>query len=231
MKSPKDTVVGNITDYNPETGEMTIKVNYPDWMTASRREYRQCLVQMIDSRPLSDKQRKAVYAMLREISEFTGMGMEEVKQWTKIKFLVEDLQDTADRIFSLSNASMSLICGFQSFLVDLILSWDIPTRFPLIDMVDDIDRYVYSCLMNKKCCVCGQPADLHHVHAIGMSGNRKEMVHEGLEVMPLCRIHHTEMHQYTRERFLEMYHINHGVRADKQVCRVYGLKMNKDEID
>ena len=231
MKTPKDTVLGKIVDYDPETGEMTIKAIYTDWVTATRRQYENCLVQMIDSRPLSDKQRKACYAMLQEISEYTGMGMEEVKQWAKIKFLVEDLQETADRVFSLSNASMSLVCAFQAFLIDLILSWDIPTRFPLIQMVDDIDRYIYSCLMNKKCCVCGKPADLHHVKALGMGADRREIIHEGIPVLPLCRIHHGELHKYGKYKFNDMYHIEHGIPADKNICRVYKLKMNKDEVE
>ena len=196
-----------------------------------KRQYNNGLVQMVDSRPLSDKQRRACYALIGEVSEYTGMGTDTAKEWLKIKYLTEDLFDTADRIFSLSNAPMSLVCGFQRFLINFILDWDIPTKFPLLEMVDDVGSYIYSCLIHKKCCICGRPADLHHAKAIGRGANRKEMIHEGLEVLPLCREHHTEMHQIGKWEFRDRYHIEHGVSADKAICRVYGLKMNKDEIE
>lgn len=231
MRNPIDTVKGRITEYDPVTQTLTIEAKYEDWYLLTKRQYMECLVQLIDSRPLSGKQRRACYALIHEISEYTGMGLESTKQWTKIKFLTDDLSETADKIFSLANAPMSLVCGFQKFLINFILEYDIPTRFPLLDMVDDIDSYVYGCLVNKKCCICGKPADLHHVKTVGMGNDRTEIIHEGLEVMPLCRIHHTEIHQYGREKFLELYHLNRGIPADKNICRVYRLKINKDKID
>ena len=231
MKNPIDVVKGRVVDYDPATEEVTIKARYTDIFTLTKRGYKECLVQMIDSRPLSDKQRKACFALIREIADYTGMGVDSTKEYMKLKFLAEDLQETADKIFSLSNAPMSLVCAFQRFLISFILDWDIPTKFPLLDMVDDIDSYVYACLVNKKCCICGKRADLHHVIPLGLGADRTNIVHEGMEVMPLCRIHHTEMHQYGKTRFFTKYHINRGIPADKTICRLYGLKMNKDEIN
>ena len=161
MKAPTETVKGRIVGYDERTGELLIRARYDDWVTMTRREFKECLVQPIDSRPLSDKQRRACYALLREISDYTGMGQEQTKELMKLKFLAEELQETADRIFSLSNAPMSLVCAFQRFLVRFILDWDIPCNFPLLNFVDDINDFVYSCLVNKKCCVCGARADLH----------------------------------------------------------------------
>lgn len=229
MKSPVDTVVGRITDYDPKSMELTIKAKYDDWFTLSKREYQKCLVQLVDSRPLSDKQRRACYALIREIADYSGMGSEEAKQWMKIKFLTEDLEGTADRIFSLSNASMSLVAAFQGFLIDLILAWNIPTRFPLIDMVDDIERYIYGCLAHKVCCVCGKPSDLHHVTAVGAGRDRRKIIHEGMIALPLCREHHTEVHTIGMTAFNERYHTGTGIPLDKALCKVYGLK-KKGEV-
>ena len=229
MKTPVDTVKGKIVDYDPVTEELVIRARYTDYYTMVKRNYQECLVQMVDSRPLSDKQRRSCYALLREIAEYTGMGLDPTKEYMKLKFLAEDLEETADKIFSLSDAPMSLVCAFQRFLVNFVVDWGIPTRFPLIDIVDDIDNYVYACAIHKKCVVCGEHADLHHVNPIGMGRDREEIIHEGLEVLPLCRIHHNEMHQYTKERFFSMYHIDHGIKADKAICKVYGLNENKEE--
>ena len=101
MKSPIDIIKGRIIDYDPRTSEVTIKARYPDWMMLTKREYRDCNIQLIDGRPLSDKQRRTCYALLKDISKFTGMGLDPTKEYLKIKFLTEDLQETADQMFSL----------------------------------------------------------------------------------------------------------------------------------
>lgn len=210
-------------------GIVTIKAQYDDWFTLCKREYKECLVQMVDSRPLSDKQRKACYALLREISEFTGMGADPTKEYMKLKFMTEELEQTADKIFSLSNAPMSLVCAFQRFLVRFILDWDIPCSFPLLNFVDDIPDYIYACLINKKCCICGRHADLHHTDHVGMGRDREEIIHEGMTVLPLCREHHAECHTIGQQSFENKYHLTHGIELDRTLCRLYGLKRRKKD--
>ena len=229
MKTPVDVTKGRIVGYDEKRGELLIRAPYADWFTLTKREYKECLVQPIDSRTLSDQQRKMCYALLREISEYTGQGMDSAKEWMKIKFLAEDLEQTADKIFSLSNAPMSLVCAFQRFLIRFILEWDIPCRFSLLEYVDDVADYIYSCLVTKKCCICGAPTDLHHIDRVGMGRNRNDMIHEGLEVLPLCREHHQEAHTMPDAAFFERYHIPGGVVMDKTLCRLYGLKKRKED--
>lgn len=223
MKTPFDIIKGTITGYDERSGVLTIKAQYPDWPTMVKRGYKTCNIQLIDSRPLSDKQRRACYALIREISDDTGQGTGSAKEHLKIKFLAEDFGETADQIFSLSNAPMSLVCAFQRFLVRFILEWDIPTRFPLLNMVDDVPDYVYRCLLNKKCCVCGKRADLHHIDRVGMGRDREEILHEGMEAMPLCREHHQECHMIGQQTFLDKYHFDGGIEIDKSIALVYGL--------
>ena len=227
MKSPIDTVKGRIVGYDERRGELLIRAPYDDHYTMTKRNYKQCLVQLVDSRPLSDAQRRMVYALLREISDFTGMGEDQTKTYMKLKFLVEHLNETADTIFSLSSAPMSLVCAFQRFLVHFILEWDISCSFPLLEYVDDVPDYIYACLIAKKCCITGRPADLHHVERVGMGRNRDEIIHEGMEVLPLCREMHQEAHTMSDEAFFEKYHLPGGIVADKTICRIYGLKSKR----
>ena len=231
MKSTIDTVKGRIVGYDERRGEVLIRAPYDDWLTMTKREYKTCLVQMVDSRPLSDKQRNCCYALIRAISSYTGQGVDSTKEWLKIKFMAEDLEGTADRIFSLSNAPVSLVCAFQRYLVRFILDWDIPTEFSLLDMVDDVADYIYSCLVNKKCCITGQPADLHHVERVGMGRNRDEIIHEGMEVLPLSREMHTIAHTMPDEEFFEKYHLPGGIVMDKTLCRLYGLKQRRTKTN
>lgn len=227
MKTPVDVVRGRIVGYDERRQELLIRAHYDDWPTMTKREYAECLVQPIDGRPLSDKQRRMCYALLREISEYTGQGMDPTKEWMKIKFLAEDLEQTADRIFSLANAPMSLVCAFQRFLVRFILDWDIPCRFPLLNYVDDIPDYLYACLINKKCCITGKPAELHHVDRVGMGRDRDDIIHEGMEVLPLCHEMHREAHTMSDREFFEKYHLPSGIVMDKTLCHIYGLKTKR----
>lgn len=227
MKSPMETVRGRIVGYDERRQELLIRAPYDDWLTMTRRDYKEVLVQPIDSRPLSDKQRRMCYALLREISDYTGQGADATKEWMKIKFLTDDMEQTADKIFSLSSAPMSLVCAFQRYLIRFILEWDIPCSFPLLEYVDDVQDYIYSCLVNKKCCICGAPTDLHHVQRVGMGRDRTDIIHEGMEVLPLCREHHAEAHTMPDAAFFEKYHIPGGIVMDKTLCRMYGLKARR----
>lgn len=229
MKSPAETVRGRVVGYDERRQELLIRAPYDDWVTMTNRNFRECLVQPIDSRPLSDKQRRMVYALLREISDYTGQGADSTKQHMKLRFLADDLEGTADRIFSLATAPMSLVCAFQRYLVRFILDYDIPCSFPLLDYVDDVPDYLYACLIHKKCCICGGHADLHHIDRVGAGRNRTDIIHEGLEVLPLCREHHTEAHTMPDADFFGRYHIPGGIVADKTICKIFGLKARRKQ--
>jgi hypothetical protein len=119
---------------------------------------------------------------------------------------------------------MSLVYQFQKYLIDFILTNNIPTEFPLREYCDDIEAYTYACIINKKCAVCNKLAELHHVDAVGMGNDRKEIINEGREVLSLCREHHTEIHTIGKQSFMEKYHLNGGITADKTILKIYGFK-------
>ena len=216
-----DRVKGTITGYDERRGVVKIEAPYDDFARMCRREYKEVEITMLDSRPLSQQQRRSCYAMLREIAEWSGHEVDTIKEVMKYRF-VSEMVDTMNN-FSLHDAPMSLVAGFQTFLARFIVANDVPTRRSMLEYVDDIDDYVLACLTQRKCVICGKPADLHHCEAVGMGRNRDEIIHEGMEVLPLCREHHTEAHSIGRDSFNEKYHI-HGVEADKTICRIYGLK-------
>lgn len=215
-------VKGKIIDIAKD-GTVTIKAQIDPYILV-HREVKECYVQYIDSRHLSDKQRRMCYALLNSISEWSGSTLNEVKTAFKLEFWQAHIEDLADKIFSLSNAPMSLVAEFQRFLIDFIITNDVPVKRPLREYVDDIQHYTYMCLIHKKCAVCGKRADLHHIDAVGMGNDRNEVQHLGREVMSLCREHHTEIHQIGKKEFMERYHLDGGVIADKTVLKIYGLK-------
>lgn len=220
-----ERIRGRIVGYDERRGELLIRAPYDDFATMDRREYKEVDVIPIDSRPLSDRQRKCCYAMLRDISDWSGHELDDLKDHFKLDFIARMEEDM--ELFSLSNARMSVVAAFQSYLARFIVSNDVPTRRPMLDYVDDIEDYVYQCVIHKKCPVCGKRADLHHVNAVGMGRNREEIIHEGLEVMSLCREHHQEIHVLGLAAFLMRYHLTGGVIADKTICKIYGLKTQR----
>lgn len=206
-----------------EDGTATIKAQVP-LAQFLHREVKEVYVDMIDSRPLSDKQRRMCYVLVKAIADWSGSGSEEVKEAFKLDFWAERVDTLSDKIFSLSNAPMSLVAEFQRFLVAFILTHDVPTKRPLREYVDDIEAYTYLCLVRRKCAVCGRRAELHHIDAIGMGNDRTEVQHEGREVMSLCREHHTELHTVGKSEFMAKYHLDGGVPCDRTIMKIYGLR-------
>lgn len=213
---------GKITSLN-EDGTAIIRAQLPLGQ-ALHRNVREVYIDMIDSRPLSDKQRRMCYALIKAIADWSGSGTEDVKEAFKLDFWAERVDTLADKIFSLSNAPMSLVAEFQRFLVAFILTHDVPTRRPLREYVDDIEAYTYLCLVRRKCAVCGRRAEAHHIDAIGMGNDRDEVQHEGREVMSLCREHHTEIHTIGYNEFMQKYHLDGGVPADRTIMKIYNWR-------
>lgn len=228
MAALNETVRGKIVDYDEQRGELIIRAPYQDFPTMVRREYETVEIMLVDSRPLSSKQRRSCYAMIREIADWAGDDASEVKQYLKTDFWASELMDTADTMFSLSNAPMSIVAAFQRWLARFIVRHDVPCKKSLLSYVDDVDDYVYACIANKKCAICGRHADLHHVDPIGMGRDRETIIHEGMPVLPLCREHHTETHGMSTQEFLKKYHLNGGIPADKTICKLYRLKARKE---
>ena len=202
-----------------EDGTATIKAQVP-LAQFLHREVKEVYVDMIDSRPLSDKQRRMGYALVKAIADWSGSGSEEVKEAFKLDFWAERVDTLSDKIFSLSNAPMSLVAEFQRFLVAFIQTHAVPAKRPLREYVDDIEAYTYLCLVRRKCAVCGRRAELHHIDAIGMGNDRTEGQHEGREGMSLCREHHKELHNVGKAEIMAKYHLDGGVPGDKTVMKI-----------
>lgn len=226
MTAVIDRVRGKIVNYDERRGVVTIEAPYADFATMCRREYKEVEITMLDSRPLSDKQRKSCYAMIREIAEWSGYGSDEVKDMFKFNFVASMVENM--NTFSLSDAPMSLVAAFQTFLARFIVAHDVPTRRPMLEYVDDVQDYVYTCLCEKKCPICGKKADIHHLDAVGMGRDRTTIIHEGMEVISLCREHHTEIHTIGRADFFKKYHLGSGgIECDKTICKLYHLNDRK----
>lgn len=222
----QEHVTGVITDID-QWGNATIVAPIPNLGRAVRRRYDKVEVILPDGRGITPLQRRKIYALIGEVAEYIegvriDTTIESTKKLLKAEFMLHRMEGMERRLFSLADCDETTAREFISFIIDFIIENDIPTQVPLIAQAEDVERYVYSCLAAKKCAVCGQEAELHHVDTIGMGGDRREVHHLGRRCLPLCRKHHTELHQLGHD-FVEHYHLT-PVKIDKRLCKLYKLK-------
>jgi hypothetical protein len=222
----QEHILGRIVDIK-EDGRAIIEANLPSIIRACDRQYEQVEIILPDGRRITGKQRKKCYALLAEIAEYvegfrSPETIEEAKETMKWEFLLERMESQERRLFSLSDVDETTARNFIDYLVAFIIKNGIPSSVSLLDNCEDIGKYIYACLMSKKCAVCGRPADLHHVTSVGSQGYRDKINHIGLDCLPLCRKHHTESHTKGQKEFMAEYHLQ-PVKIDMKIAKLYGL--------
>lgn len=156
-----------------------------------RKDIRQTELRIDDGRHISVEQRKKIYATIRDISDYTGYLPEEQKQWLKYLHIIRTGVDD----FSLSDCSMDTAREFLNTILEYAIEDGIPLSDRGIDRTDDIGKYLYYCIIHKKCAVCGREGEIHHVDAIGMGNDRRKVDDTDYRKICLCRMHHTIAHQ------------------------------------
>lgn len=219
----QEHILGEIQDVR-EDGTAVIMAGLPDLDRALLRQYKKVEIILPDGRRISPEQRRKAYALIGEITEYVdgirnADTIEEQKGILKMEFMLRRMEATERRMFSLADCDMSTAREFITYLIDFIIANDIPTRVPLIDNCDDIAAYMYACAMHRKCAVCGKPADVHHCEGsrIGAGVDREKVNQLGREVLPLCRVHHTECHS-DEAGFIKKYHLQ-KVKLDEALCK------------
>lgn len=211
-------IAGNIIDYDGKALSIVAPLSEIDAAKVFKQQM-EAEIRLDDGRTISAQQRRYIYAMLRDISAFTGHLSEELKDHFKAELVAR----TGCGWFSLANCSVTTANELVELLIQFCLEWSIPTMDNLAGFTPDITKYVYMCLMAKKCACCGQKAELHHADAVGMGRNRKEIIHLGMRALPLCREHHTECHNIGRETFLQKWKLA-PVKVDLDIAKIWKLK-------
>ena len=182
-----------------------------------QKRIRECEIKLWDGRRISPEQRRKIFALIRDISEWSGHEPEWLRQFMTWDFVCE----SGGEWFSLSDVDMTTAKEFINFLINFCLYNNVPTQNTLLDRTDDIGRYLYLCIEHRKCAICNKPADIHHVDRIGMGGNRHKVNHVGLKAIALCREHHNMAH-INEKKLFEDYHI-YGIKLDEYLVKKAGL--------
>lgn len=212
-----EQVTGYISSYDGEC--LTVAAPYTDSRKLLKQGITECEITLRDGRSISPEQRRKAYATIRDIADHCGDVPEAVKEYLKWDFCT----DNGIEAFSLSDCDMTVAREFISYIIEFAVKWDIPLKDTAINRTDDIGRYLYICLENRKCAVCGKKADVHHVDRVGMGRDRKTIIHTGMRAEALCREHHGECHTIGQKSFDDKYHI-YGIALDDWLCKQLKLK-------
>lgn len=196
---------------------------------------------------ITPEQRRKIFALVHDITGYiSGYTDRNEIRFTLSAMQVLYLMDATDEesvrfaltdnycrlqgvdLFSLSTknencASRELASDFIDWLVNLCVENAIPCMDTLLNRCEDVVRYVYACVANRRCAICGKKADIHEVDTVGIGRNRSKIGHVGQLVEPLCRGHHQEAGEIGQKSFDELYHLS-PIRLDENLCEVLGWR-------
>lgn len=198
--------LADIKQYRENTAGTDLVISVSDMKLGDmirRKGLRYAELRFDDGRHISVEQRKKAYATIRDIADWAGYLPEEMKEHLKYEHMIR----TGDAYFSLSNCSMDTAREFINTILEFALENGVPLSEDALNRTDDIGRYLYCCIMHRKCAICGRDGEIHHEDAIGMGNNRNRIDDSSYRKICLCREHHTAAHQMGVKRFREMYKV------------------------
>lgn len=241
---------GYITSYDEEADALIITIphisNIGNIQDIASDEAEVTLIGI--GKPLiTPEQRRKTFALMRDITAFISgeSSRNEIRSTLRamqLNYLIDVADSEAVRfaltdnycrlqgidLFSLSPsnencASKELASDFIDWLVNLCVENAIPCMDTLLNRCEDIERYIYACVLHKRCAICGKKADIHEVETVGMGRNRRKIGHVGQLVEPLCMGHHDECGRIGQKSFDELYHMQ-AIRLDEKLCERLGWR-------
>lgn len=214
-------VQGSILAVDNDTITIRVKADAQGWIFDHNA--RDIEVRIDDGRRITAEQRRKIYATLRDIADWMGDMPESVKEFLKFTFCGDEEHEN----FSLSDVDRETASEFLTYLIDFCIQNGVPCSDPLWDRCEDIERYMYACVMTRTCCITGRKnAHIHHYDRVGMR-KRDEICHIGMLVVPLSAELHQMVHMTRDEKgFYEQHHITPIALTEKMVRHLHIGKVN-----
>lgn len=172
---------------------------------------------LFDNRVITAQQRKYINALCRDIQRYTGDdSIDQVRYDRKIEFISKYSLPYFSTSEYNENCSVSLASKFIGYIVDFCLDNDIGLSETPLHYLDDVKPYLIKCLWERKCIICGQDGEVHHVDAIGAGRNRRKIDHTKHHLMCLCYKHHTESHKIGQQTFMQKHHVIGVIMNEEQ---------------
>ena len=172
-----------------------------------------------DCRMISRQQQKKIYAMIGDISDYTGHQVEFLKSYLKCEYI----KMYGGEWFSLGYVDMTTARKFIEFILHICFEWEVPLKLNTVDLTRDVNNYLYLCLKYRKCAVCGCHADIHHhENLVGMGMDRAKHNHINSRFIALCRVHHNECHNIGHKTFEDKYKIT-AIKLNEAAIKELGI--------
>lgn len=236
-------IKGYISDCDGKT--ITVVAPFSDSYLLEKQQITECEIRLDDRRTISADQRRKIFALIRDITDWVSAPggsqrsraeIETLRQM-QLLYLIDYADTEAVRyqltqhycqltgqdLFSLSDVDMSTARDFIDWLVEQCVIHGIPCIDTLLNRCEDIGRYLYACVANRRCAVCGAKADIHEVEKVGAGRNRRTINHSGQLVQPLCRKHHSEVESIGQQSFDRKYCMD-AIRLDDSLCEILKWK-------
>lgn len=185
---------------------------YIDWELADRRKMRV-------------RQRRLFFALINDIVQWSVMPQEYVKDMFYLQYSAYTGKEIS--LADSSKTSVSDVNVLIDLVIDFMFEWNVPFKEGYKQLPREEQYFIYECCRHRRCLVCGDYADIHHLDTVGMGMNRDHTDHTKKHVMPLCRTHHENYHQLGAEKFAELYHVPvNGIKLDAETLKKIGIKGN-----
>ncbi|MDI3233346.1 putative HNHc nuclease [Staphylococcus pasteuri] len=183
-------------------------------------------VQVVDPFKITGKQRRKIFALVKDIEAHTGSPMDYMRH-----LFIEYVRTYYgyDKRISLSDCTRTQASQVIEVTLDWIFHNDIPLNYKTSDLLKNDRAFLYWSTVNRNCVICGKPhAELAHYQAVGRGRNRRKINHIGNKVLALCHTHHKIQHDMGMDSFNEKYKLHDSwVDVDERLNRM--LKGEKVE--
>ncbi|MGW8116592.1 hypothetical protein BU100_07040 [Staphylococcus xylosus] len=175
----------------------------------------ECDVIVNDPYKITGKQRRKVFAMVRDIFNHYGQPMDYLRYMfqKQLEFL------KGYQPISLSDCSRRQASELIELILDFIFTHNVPMNKATSDLMSNDKYFLYKSTINRTCVICGAPnSDLAHYQAVGRGRNRNKINHYGNKVLALCRKHHNQQHDMGMSSFNKQHHLeNAWVDVDEKL--------------
>lgn len=208
-------------DINEEINIERLQTMYYDY--DGQREVE---IRFVDPRRFTQEQRRFIYALIGDISDFTGQPPDSLKEVFKWRY-----EAITGRRISLSDISTNTVSDatlYADIILDFIFENHIPFKNGYEILPVNQEYYFYKCIVTRTCCSCGKlHADIHHIEAVGMGNNRRKIDNTNRHFMALCRTCHTIIHvegytEFTSKRKLR------AIKLDTTTLKRLGLNVKSE---
>ena len=153
----------------------------------------------------TDEQRKHWFALIKDISDYTGE--DNWKIILKMKYLFMMTYDSKkEPSLARNKMKRSETAKLLQLVIDYCLSNDIPLRRNYLPYMEQ--KQLFAMTMKRICWITHKPnAELCHFGAVGMGRNRNKYDHAKSRFMTLSHELHMEQHRIGERSFCEKYNV------------------------